>query len=73
MFRNNSLKINQNKLYKGQKTVHFAKGTNTETSSSKPESGKEIEGVSYNETENEGTPIHTDLSDLKISTDDSDF
>ena len=44
----------------------------TQTNYSKPDSVNEYT-TSNTETRNDDTVIHTDLRDLKISTDDSDF
>ena len=53
--------------------MHFSKGKNTETNSSKLDSVDEINDKINNEIEDEDTAIHTGLIDLNINTDDSNF
>ena len=62
-----------NKPHKGQKESAFCKKKNTNTNTSKMEPVNEIGCVSNNEIEEKDTPKLTNLSDLKISTSDSDF
>ena len=63
--------MKQNKIKQETKIVHFAKGT--EANSSKTDIANEIKDISNSETEDKDTPIHTDLSDLNIITDDFDL
>ena len=62
------------KFLMNQKIVHFAKGTKNDSKYSKPNSLNEIEDNTYTtDMDNKDASIHTNVSDLELSLNDSDL
>ena len=60
--------------HKGHRLVHFAKSTKNDPNYSKPNSTTEIEdNTNATDTDNDDMFLHMNLSDLKMSSDNSDL